>query len=121
MLLNVAAALLVVLGVLHSWLGERYLLMRLFRQCELPKLLGGTEFTKNTLRSIWHFVTVTGFGIAVALVQLGDGGSPQRLAITLGWTCIVSGLLPLFFTRGRHVSWVVLFAAGALCLVWAGR
>lgn len=27
---------------------------------DLPRLLGGTEFTKNTLRFAWHLTTVGG-------------------------------------------------------------
>lgn len=35
---------------------------------------------------------------------------------TLGVTLLAAGLLPLVFTRGRHLSWLVLFVAGGLCL-----
>ena len=45
-----AAVLAVLLSLAHSYLGERYILMRLFRRDDLPKLLGGTDFTTRTLR-----------------------------------------------------------------------
>ncbi len=117
-MLYLAAALVAALGIAHSILGERYILIRLFRG-DLPRLFGGTEFTRRTLRFAWHLTTALAFGIAVLLVQLSDGASTLALAATVGWTLVLSGLLPLFHTRGRHLSWVVLFTAGGLCLLWA--
>lgn len=117
-MLYVAAVLIAALGIAHSILGERYILRRLFRR-GLPKLFGGDEFTKRTLRFAWHFTSVLAFGMAALLVQLSGPVSSPALAATIGWTMVVSGLLPLFHTRGRHLSWLVLFAAGGLCLLWA--
>ena len=49
--LNILAAVLCfAVGLAHSVLGERYILVRLFRRTDLPKLFGGTEFTVRTLR-----------------------------------------------------------------------
>lgn len=118
MMLYLAAALIAMLGLAHSLLGERYILTRLFRR-ELPKLFGGTEFTRRTLRFAWHFTTVLAFGLAALLIQLANAASVPTLASTIGWTLLISGVLPLVHTRGRHLSWLVLFAAGGLCLAWA--
>ena len=116
-MLTIAAILIAALGLAHSVLGERYLLTRLFRR-DLPTLFGGTAFTRNTLRFAWHLTTVLAWGLGAVLLQLSDGASPQALARTLGGCLVLAGLLPLAFTRGRHLAWVVLFAAGALCLAW---
>ena len=57
----IAAAVLVVgIGIAHSWLGERYILMRLFRRQNMPHLLGSDDFTKRTLRFAWHITTLPG-------------------------------------------------------------
>ena len=40
--LYLAAFLFFALGLGHSILGERYILIRLFRRQDLPKLFGGT-------------------------------------------------------------------------------
>lgn len=114
-MLYFAAALIAILGLAHSILGERYILIRLFRR-DVPTLFGGMDFTRRTLRFAWHFTTVLAFGIAALLVQLAGGASTVMLTATIGWTLVLSGLLPLVHTRGRHLSWVVLFAAGGLCL-----
>lgn len=117
-MLYAAAVLLALLGLAHSVLGERYILIRLFRR-ELPTLFGGPEFTRRTLRFAWHLTTVLAWCLAALLLQLASPHSPQDLVQIIGWSLVLSGLLPLVMTRGRHLSWVVLFAAGGLCLAWA--
>lgn len=119
-MLQLAALLIALLGLAHSILGERYILTRLFRR-ELPKLFGGPDFTRNTLRFAWHLTTVLAWGISAVLWQLASAPSAELPVRTLGGCLIVCGLLPLAFTRGRHLSWVVFFTAGGLCLAWAGR
>lgn len=119
-MLYLAAFLVVALALAHSILGEQYILIRLFRLGNLPKLFGSPEFTVRTLRFAWHITTVTWLGLAVLLVQLAQGyGAPNRVAETIGWTFIASGVLPLVITRGRHWSWLVLFAVGSLSLAWS--
>ncbi len=121
-MLTIAATLIFILGAAHSWLGERYLLSRLFRRDNLPELLGGTDFTKQTLRFAWHLTTVAWWSLAILLLQAEDGTlSATSVARVIGWTAIVSGLFPLGFTRGRHLSWIVMFAIGGLALAWAQR
>ena len=118
-MLHLAAILIVLLAIAHSVLGERYILQRLFRR-ELPHLLGGPEFTRRTLRFAWHLTSMLAFGLGAVLWLLaGSPPSPALLARVLGGVLLASGLLPLLFTRGRHLSWVVLFVAGGLCLAWS--
>jgi len=116
-LLYLAAFLAVVLAVAHSYLGERYILTRLFRRSDLPNLFGGSEFTTRTLRFAWHITTVAWLGLAALLLHAGRGDLtvPGTLKI-IGMTFIASGLLPLVLTRGRHLSWLVLFAIGGIAL-----
>jgi hypothetical protein len=56
--LNIAAVLMFVTGIAHSYLGERYILIRLFKRDGLPKILGSAAFTSGTLRFVWHLTTV---------------------------------------------------------------
>ncbi|CAN4280318.1 hypothetical protein LJR125_003218 [Pseudoxanthomonas sp. LjRoot125] len=122
-MLVAAAALMILLGLAHSVLGERYLLIRLFRRPDLPKLFGGTAFTTRTLRFAWHLTTVIAWGLAAVVLQVGDlpDADGRRIALILAITLVVSGLLPLIITRGRHLSWLVLFASGGLMLAWSMR
>lgn len=118
-MLYAAAVMLALTGVAHSVLGERFILVRLFRRDDLPKLFGGVAFTVRTLRFAWHLTTVLMFCLAAVLVLISGDVSVSDLAVTIGVALLVSGLLPLVHTRGRHLSWVVFFVAGGLCLWWA--
>jgi hypothetical protein len=117
-LLVVAAILISLLGMAHSYLGERYILVRLFRRTDLPSLFGGQAFTRHTLRFAWHLTTVAWLGLAGLLVVLASagGGGAQRQARVISATFAASGVVSLVGSRGRHLSWVVLFIAAVL--VW---
>lgn len=120
-LLHLAAALVFLLGLAHSVPGERYILLRLFRREDLPKLFGGASFTTRTLRFAWHLTTVAWWGIATLLWQASSGTITRAGMLDIvGYTALVSGLLPLVVTRGRHLSWVVLFVIGGIVLLRPG-
>ena len=121
MMLYLAAALVVGLGIAHSVLGERYIISRLLRR-DLPQLFGGDQFTKQTLRFAWHITTVAWFAVAVILVAVDHASSSLFRSVTLKTIAagaVVSALFPLYFTRGRHLSWILLLAIGFL--VWLGQ
>ena len=113
MALIVAAALLFGLGLAHSILGERYILVRLFRR-DLPKLFGSDVFTKRTLRFAWHLTTVLFWGFA-ALLLAGFSSAQTSLRI-VALTFFICGVAALVGGRGRHLSWIVFLAVAAL--VW---
>ena len=117
----VAAFLTLAIGLAHSWLGERYILMRLFRRQNIPHLFGSDTFTKRTLRFAWHLTTVAWFGAAALLLILASyplDASARMLSRVIAATFLVSAVVALVGSRGRHLSWVVfLLIAG---LVWAG-
>jgi hypothetical protein len=119
-MLTVAVVLLVLTGLAHSYLGERYILIRLFKRDNLPKLFGGTAFTTGTLRFVWHLLTLSWWGIAVLIVMASSAPLQGKTVLQVfSVLALVSGLLPLYFTRGRHLSWIVFFAISALLWIAA--
>lgn len=114
-MLNLAALLLFLTGLAHSCLGERYLLMRLFARGDLPRLLGSREFFAGTLRFVWHLLTLVWWGIAALLLLATRQTLDTRTVLEVfAATAALSGLFPLFFTRGRHLSWIVFFVVAGL-------
>jgi hypothetical protein len=117
----IAAVLALAIGVAHSWLGERYVLMRLFRRHNIPHLFGSDDFTKRTLRFAWHLTTVSWFGTAALLLILASSpldATARLLSRAMAATFLVSAVIALVASRGRHLSWVVfLLIAG---LIWMG-
>jgi hypothetical protein len=114
-----ALILIISIGLIHSYLGEKYILMRLFRQ-PLPKLFGDDSFTKQTLRFVWHLLTVAWFGLAAVLVLAHtDNASNSNLLNAIAITFAVTAITALVASRGRHLSWIVFSAISILCYVAA--
>lgn len=121
MLLTLAALLIFLTGLAHSWLGERYLLRRLFRRDQLPAVLGSTAFTAGTLRFVWHLLTVVWWGLAALVMLALQGPLDSRTVLQmLGGIAAVSAVFPLVFTRGRHLSWLAFLAIAGLLWLGAG-
>lgn len=116
-MLTAAALLAITIGLIHSYLGEKYILVRLFRQ-PLPKLFGDDHFTKQTIRFAWHLLTVTWLGLAAVIYLLAAAqASRSNLLVVVGTTFATTALVALVASRGKHLSWIVFSAIAALCLM----
>ncbi len=117
--LLVAAILTFAIGLAHSYLGEKYILIRLFRQ-PLPKLFGDDHFTRQTLRFAWHLTSIAwfGFGVLLVLLYLGDISRSSLLNV-VGTTFAITALTALLASRGKHLSWLVFGAVSIICYVSA--
>ena len=116
-LLLAAAFLALLVGVAHSYLGERYILIRLFRRDDLPRLFGSDWFTRRTLRFVWHLTTVVCWGLAAVLVVAASTSGPgfrEAVLLAIAGTFLASAILAGGFTNGRHLSWIVLLAISVL-------
>ena len=91
--------------------------MRLFRRDDLPRLRGSELFTKRTLRFAWHVTTVAWWGAAAALLALG-AGSPRLAVQALSATFLVTAIVTLVASRGRHLAWPVFLLIGIAA--WLG-
>jgi len=112
-----AALLALALGVAHSFLGEKYILMRLFRRQDLPKLFGATEFTTRTLRFAWHLTSIAWWAAAALFVLLARGSiSSASVAGVLAAMFLISGVVALIASRGRHLAWPVFLVIGFIAL-----
>ena len=117
--LLVAAILTFAIGLAHSYLGEKYILIRLFRQ-PLPKLFGDDHFTRQTLRFASHLTSIAwfGFGVLLVLLYLGDISRSSLLNV-VGTTFAITALTVLLASRGKHLSWLVFGAVSIICYVSA--
>jgi len=120
-MLTIAVVLLLLMGIAHSYLGERYILIRLSKRDNLPKVLGSTAFTLGTLRFVWHLTTLAWGALAFLVYSAGQGSISTDLILTvIGFASLGSAALPLYFTRGKHLSWLVFLVVGALLLTARG-
>ena len=103
----IASVFIVLVGIAHSYLGEKYILVRLLQKSDLPKLFGGTKFTQNTLRFAWHITTVAWLGLALILVYLAVGQiSKQIIGNVIGITFLIHFFVALIASKGKHLSWL---------------
>jgi len=114
-MLLIGTFLLLIIGVIHSYLGEKYLLIRLFRRDNLPKLLGSDWFTKRILRFAWHLTTLAWWGFAAILYVLSTPSAnlQSEILIIIAVVFALSGVVSLSFTRGKHLSWLFFFIIAA--------
>jgi len=117
-MLIIGSILLFLIGLVHSYLGEKFILIRLFKRDNLPQLLGSDWFTKRVLRFAWHLTTVAWWGFAVILYLLSAPSDAiiSHILIAIAVVFSVSGIISFLFTRGKHVSWLIFFAIAATCL-----
>lgn len=106
-MLVTSALLAIFIGLVHSYLGERYILIRLFKR-DLPQLLGSDWFTKRILRFAWHLTTVAWWGFAAILFILANPNDDlqKQILVVIAGVFLVSGLFSAGFTKGKHISWI---------------
>jgi len=117
-MLLVGSFLLLIVGLIHSYLGEKYILIRLFTRDNLPKLLGSDWFTKRILRFAWHLTTLAWWGFAVILYLLSQPSDNVRseILISIAVVFALSGVVSLLFSRGKHLSWLFFFGIASTSL-----
>jgi hypothetical protein len=121
LLLLVGGLLAVLVGIVHSVLGEKLLLGPLFQRGELPKLLGSATFARRTLRFAWHLTTVLLLGIGSTVVALSQSQLDPQAAWILrvfAITFAICSLLSVIGARARHFSWWVFLIIAVL--LWLG-
>jgi len=115
-----AASLCFILGLGHSIVGERYILIPLLRHTDLPKMLGGTEFTARTLRFSWHLTSVAWWGSGALFCYMALGRiSPATVAGILAGVFLISATVTFVASRGRHLAWLLFLAVGIIALYGA--
>lgn len=117
-MLLIGSFLLIFIGLVHSYLGEKYILIQLFKRNNLPKLLGSDWLTKRVLRFAWHLTSIAWWGFAVILYWLTatDGNPQAEILLTIAVVFLVSAMVSFVFSHGKHLSWVVFLAVATVSL-----
>lgn len=108
-----AAALTAAVGLVHSWLGERWLIGPLLAPETRRGLLGASAFARRTLRFAWHLTTLAWWAIAAIFAVLAPAPlafPANRILMILAVAFFLTGLIVLFASRGRHLAWPVFLA-----------
>lgn len=123
--LAAAGSIVIIIGLVHSLLGE-VLIFRRMRIAGVVPTNAGRVIGESHVRIIWaswHVVSVLGWLIGAGLIWLSRRPAPADLASTvlpsIALAMLCSGALVLFATKARHPGWAGLLAVAVL--VWIGR
>ncbi len=115
--LIVAALGAVGIGLAHSILGEKGIVKPVVRRMNWEGVPPDADFLNRTVRFAWHITTLAWIGLAIILLAplMGLGGEPAFAALTIAVTFLVTGIVTLIASKGRHLAWIVFLgiAAGA--------
>jgi hypothetical protein len=114
-LLLLAAGLLIAMGFIHSYLGEKYLFSRLFVIPDLPLFRRDRQFTERVLRFAWHITSLGWLGFA-SLLCLMSFGKTHLFGIVISITLVLHGIFILVTCGMKHPAWA-LFLLSGVC-VW---
>jgi len=104
-----AGSLIALMGLSHSYYGEKKILIPLFLKDGLPPLMGNREMARLIVRFTWHLSTLFMLGIAAILFHYATIPRAEihdQVLEILRITFSACFLLILFGIRGRYLSWV---------------
>lgn len=124
--LLIAAVLTLVLGLIHSILGEILIFRFLYKGGVVDETRTGLRTRQvRALWTTWHLMSL--FGCAIAVILLNMSGAISNASITTTESFVgqvllvlfmVSAIFWMFGTRGKHPAWIVfLIIAGS---TWYG-
>jgi hypothetical protein len=121
--LLLAGCLTILVGLVHSFLGEKLIFSHLRRGQVVPTHIG-TPLRERHIRIIWatwHIVSILGIGMAGLLFWLALPSSSienvQLIKNIIAIPMFLSAMLVLWATEGRHPGWVGLSLVAIF--VWA--
>lgn len=115
-----AGILAIIVGAVHSVLGEILIFRHLRRQGLVPTLSAPPlrERHVRILWASWHVLTVFGWACAAILLRFAYPSQPQATQMFIELTLIVAFLagafLVLIATKGRHPGWLGLSTVAVL-------
>lgn len=122
----IAAILCLILGIVHSFLGE-YLIFKLKRKKgNLIPSIASSDFKERHLRIVWatwHLTSLLAFLIGALLIKTSleqSAFNPNIYSFiieSITYTMFSASLLVLIGTRAKHTAWVVLIIIGTLLIL----
>ena len=119
-----AGALMIGIGAIHSFLGERLIFRRMRAVGVMIPTNGGQLLREPHVRILWaswHLATVMGVGLAFVLFWLAQPSTKNLNqswpAMAIAGSIIASASVVLIGTKGRHPGWAGLLAAAVLTVI----
>ena len=117
--LGLAAVLTVLIGFVHSILGERRLIGPLLAPATRQGMLADSGYFRAILRISWHGISLAWWGFAGVFVVLAASPLTAQGRVVLMISAamfFITGAVILVACRGRHKAWIAFFIITALTL-----
>jgi hypothetical protein len=109
-LLCLSSAAMILTAFAHSIVGEKRLIAPLISQ-NIVMLSG---YRSRLVRFAWHFTSLL---MILNACVVAWPGTPVPLLMITGSTWLFAGIVDALLTRGKHIGWPLLSAAGFLALL----
>jgi hypothetical protein len=112
----IAGGIAVLLGIAHSFVGERRVVRTILDRPDLPPLWGSTVLMRRTVRFAWHLTSVGWLGAGALLILFAgrmDEPGARLGVLVLGGIFLASAVVAFVGSRGRHPAWVICLAVTA--------
>ena len=115
LLLMISATLVLITCLTHSIVGEKRLIGPVMA---LRAGVLQSDLARQVLRFAWHLMSALGLIVAFLLFQYARNPSTidPAMIVLIGLILAGSGLFDAIYTRGKHIGWPLLTAAGATTL-----
>ena len=117
--LTIAAALAALLGVTHSWMGERLIIQPVLASEDLPKLRGSRRGMQKIVRFAWHLTSLYFVAMAAILFHYSSNTRDTAVLQVIAVTYFISAVVTFAASRGRHYAWPIFLIIGSL--TWFSR
>jgi hypothetical protein len=119
LILLAAGWLSVIIGLIHSVLGELLIFRHLREDSFVPMIAIPPLHERNTriLWATWHATTFFGWAIGAILISLAYStqGSTQAVVQIIAFSMFVASIMVLIATKARHPGCIGLLSVAILC------
>jgi len=119
MFLLLAGVLSIVVGLIHSVLGEWLIFNKLRAGSLIPTAAREPLRERNVriLWATWHATSIFGWAIGAILIKLAGSNLAASNALVdyIAFSMFAAGLLVLVATKAKHPGWIGLWSVAALC------
>lgn len=117
-LLMSAGFLSIVVGLVHSILGE-FLIFKHLRNNSLVPNVSVAPLQERNIRILWatwHLASIFGFAMGAILIQLATTSeTPDFVIQSIAFSMCTASALVFYATKAKHPGWVGLLGVAALC------
>lgn len=118
LLLLSAGFLAIIVGLVHSILGE-FLIFKNLRNSSLVPNVSVPPLRERNLRILWatwHLASIFGFAIGAILIDLAIASESPAFAIqSIAFSMCTASVLIFYATKAKHPGWVGLLGVAVLC------